>query len=80
MTAYNLHNPTRAPRVIWDGITNAKPIRVLPGETQEDVVLADHVVARLRRDAALGEDVELKVTEVKPVPPAAAKTKKRRTA
>jgi len=64
--AYDLHNPTPAARVIYDGITNSKKIRVLPGETVKDVVLADHVVEKLRRHAALGENADLRVTIAKP--------------
>jgi hypothetical protein len=42
-------NPTKRPRVIYDGILNAKPLRIMPGETRE-LVLSKATVLRLRRD------------------------------
>jgi hypothetical protein len=60
---YDLRNPTTATRVIYDGITNTKPIRIAPGETVRGVELADHVVDTLRRSAASGSNIDLEVTE-----------------
>jgi hypothetical protein len=75
---YDLRNPTTAARVIYDGITNTKPIRIAPGETIRGVLLADHIVDTLRRSAASGPGIDLDVTETaegvvgeeQPAPPA----------
>ena len=68
---YDVFNPTPGPRVIWDGITNAKPIRIASGETKKGVVLADHVVRDLRRSADLGPNADLRVTDSEEPAPAA---------
>jgi hypothetical protein len=62
MPLYDLHNPTRAPRIIYDGIirpellqrldyepsaNDMRCIRIEAGETVKGVALADHVVKRL---------------------------------
>lgn len=66
MAKYDIYNPTRARRVIFDGLTNRR-VEILPGQTVEGVPLADSVVERLR-----GYTGDLQVTEVQdgdPVPP-----------
>jgi hypothetical protein len=43
---YDIFNPTKAGRVIYDGIVGKqRKITVLPGETKLDVELADHIAA-----------------------------------
>ena len=43
---YDIHNPTKAGRVIYDGVDGQqRKITVLPGETKHGVELAEHIAA-----------------------------------
>lgn len=78
---YDIHNPTPARRVIYDGITNVKAIIIPPKATLNGVPLADHIVERLNKRLNPEQTNALVVTLVgavepeapEPVPPAAAK-------
>ena len=58
MTKYGIHNPTKSPRAIRDGITNSKRIEILPGATIINIELSDSVASRL---LAVKGDLELTV-------------------
>ncbi len=58
---YDVHNPLKNRRVIFDGIENKTPIGIDPGETRRGVVLADHVAEKL-----LAQSDDLQLTEAKP--------------
>jgi hypothetical protein len=66
-----IHNPTKRPRVIWDGIKNENPIRLDADETKENVTLADFMIERLnqRKD-------DLVLSNVSPDLPAQVQAKK----
>lgn len=72
----DLHNPTSAARVIYDGIKNDMPIRIGPKETLRGQLLGEHVVATLKQSAQLYPHQDLEVTELghvdMPAEPAAA--------
>jgi hypothetical protein len=64
-------NPGKRAQVIYDGITNAKPIMFAPNETKHDVRLAEHMVARLQEQEKLGDDPDnynLRVVDWKSAP------------
>jgi hypothetical protein len=79
MPLYDLHNPTRAPRIIYDGIVpshllerldyepsanDMRCIRVEAGETVKGVALADHIAKRLQDYARRAEfSQELQIRE-----------------
>jgi len=54
---YDITNPLAHRRVIFDGIANAGPIGIDPGETKQNVELADHVAEKL---LAQKDDLQLK--------------------
>ena len=61
-------NPSKRPRMIYDGITNAEAIRIEPGQKVERV-LSMSVIERLQeQEHADPEDPDLKVEELGPAP------------
>ena len=75
-THYDIYNPTKARRVIWNGIDNKQKIVIDPGQIAEDVELADHVVKSIRDTAAkAGADKELELREDAPPPMLSLKAK-----
>jgi len=60
-------NPSQRARVIYDGIKNAKPIHIPPGNTIEPIVLSRARIEQLRAEEfANPEDPDLKVVELGP--------------
>lgn len=73
MKNYDIHNPTRAARVIYDGIDhgggNQREIHIVPGATKLCVALSDDIAQELRnrtrgKDASgkSREDADLQLT------------------
>lgn len=61
--SYDIHNPTTARRVIYDGSKDQKEVVIEPGTTKKAVPLADHIAKQLRT-----READLQLTESKPVP------------
>lgn len=61
MPLYDIHNPLKHRRVIFDGITNKTPIGLDPDQTLKGVDLASHVADKL-----LAQDDDLELTPTKP--------------
>ncbi len=56
---YDIHNPTQARRVIYDGIRN-KEIVIEAGDTKRSVCLAENIVKAIRNKVD-----DLEITEIK---------------
>lgn len=61
--SYDIHNPTKARRVIYDGSKDQKQVVIEPGDTKKAVPLADHILKQLK-----ARENDLVITESKPVP------------
>lgn len=69
MQHYDITNPTKARRVIYDGIPSGenkkqKTITIDPGETKKDVALSERIVEELRARNKAVEDSDLIVRDV----------------
>jgi len=72
MAKYNIHNPTKAARVIYDGIDDGngrqKQYHIPAGESRGGIELADHIAEDLiKRTKGEGkQEADLRLTKLDP--------------
>jgi hypothetical protein len=67
---YNIHNPTAARRIIYDGSPAQRKIEIGPGDTKHNVAVEPHIAAGFT-DGSTGDKSDLWLTPVNaaPTPP-----------